>query len=215
MLEQKHVLINTSVLQSSHKITYIFSASGKFIYSRNHIPSPSSSHRHCWDLWPCPFLSTLSVSDLISLDWRLSALPWPSAIIPCGDWVSPGDAGGVWVGGLRVKCLWTALLENPPARHTVSSCHCRLSFPRLSGVPAAVTPCLLLCPIVRMMAWGWSHLCSGVKCVDLMTVIFHTEDIFSFLTSRFWMVRMIRSVASRKLIGCNFSFCNSIKLQIL
>lgn len=120
MPEQKHVLTNTSVLQSSHKITYIFSASGKFIYSRNHIPSPSSSHRHCWDLWPCPFLSTLSVSDLISLDWRLSALPWPSAIVLCGDWVSPGDAGGVWVGGLRVKCFWTALLESPPARHTLS-----------------------------------------------------------------------------------------------
>lgn len=151
-------------------------------------------------------LSTLSVSDLISLYWRLSALPWTSAIALYGDGVSPGEGGGGWA--LPPDCF---AREPACAFHAASSRSSWLSFHQLSGVPAAVTPCLILCPIVRMMAWGWSHLSSGVKCVGFMTVIFYTEDIFfsSFsLLSSGWL-EWLEVWLLGNTLDVNFSFGHS------
>ena len=84
----------------------------------------------------------------------------------------------MWAGGPALSTSGPLLESLPAAALPLAAavgCHftsCRVS-------PAAVTPCLLLCPLVRMMAGGWIHLSSGAKCMDFMTVIFHTEGIFS------------------------------------
>lgn len=166
---------------------HIFSTLGKFIYSWNRFHFHYSRYRHCWDLWPCLCAYTLGASH------QTQCLP--SAQTQC-PYLSLGDCS-VWPQGVsRVLGLWdrvptlnaSGLLcweSQPVLLHSASSCHCWLSLQQLSGVPAAVTSCFVLHPIVRMMAWGWIYLCSGDKCVDFMTVIFHTEDIFFFFISKF------------------------------
>lgn len=69
---------------------------------------------------------------------------------------------------------WRASLQF----HTLPFCSCRLSLHQLSGIPASVTACLILHPIVKMMARGWIPLSLRVKYADYMTVIFYTEEIF-------------------------------------
>lgn len=102
-------------MQSSHGVTCIFSILGKLIYSCNSFHFHSSRHRDCWDLWPYPFVSIVSVSDIISLYWRLGALPWTSAIALCGDRCPQGmlEVDGLVTLTLNASGLlcWTASLH--------------------------------------------------------------------------------------------------------
>lgn len=130
MSEEKHLLTDTSVLQSSHKMTYIFFISRKFICSWNSISFHFSKHRCCWELWPCPFLRWVSQTLFPFIEDSVPCpehQPSPCMVMGCLQ-------GRVEAGGL---CLRTALLESQPALSTpplpaALGCHftsCQVSQP--------------------------------------------------------------------------------------
>ena len=90
MPRERHILTNTSVVQSSHGMTQIFSILGKFIYSWNSFHLHHRRHRHCWDLYIPLFIPWVSQTL-----FPFTETPWPSLNISHGTLWWQGVSGGL------------------------------------------------------------------------------------------------------------------------
>ena len=112
-----------------------------------------------------------------------------------------GDSRGPWgcVGWWpRVKHLWASAGE-PACSRAASCCRHRLSFHQLSGVPRRCHPLPSFMSACQNDGWGVDPPLLRSQVYGLYDSHFpHRRYFFPLLTLRFWMVVMVRRVASRK-----------------